>query len=77
MFDLCLLTLGRLFDACLGEMHFRKFRIHGLVYVCVVLLVGFLGVSNRIAIIVVLETPVSPHFASGIFIVHVWAGGSG
>ena len=45
-------------------------------YVFVVLLVGVLSVSNRTAIIVVLETPVSTHFASGIFIAHVWAGGS-
>ena len=48
-----------------------------MVHVFVVLLVGFVVVSNRTAIIVVLETPVSPHFASGIFIAHVRAGGSG
>ena len=71
MFDLCLLTLVQLLDACLGELHFRKFGNHFLVHVFVVLVVGFVVVSNRTAIIVVLETPVSTHFASGIFIAHV------
>ena len=66
-----LLTLGPLFDACLVELDFRKFGNHRQVYVFVVLVVGFLGVSNRTAIIAVLETLVSTHFASGIFIAYV------
>ena len=44
--------------------------------VFVVIVVCFVVLSNRAAVIVVLGTPVSTHLASGIFIVDVWAGGA-